>query len=243
MPQHDMRTDPGHPEVAGWVLGALDQYEAGKFREHLESCAGCQAAAAELQPAARMLRMAAPAIQPPADLQDRTLASVARAAGARQAPRTSMWRRWHTGMLSLAAVAASAAGAIFVALQVLQPAVANAVVIPLHARPSVTGSGQAAAQHTANGWSIRLTVHGLKELGHGGFYECWYVGPGDRHGRPDLMIAGQFTVGASGSATVQMWSAANPHVFTSMQITAERSGHALQRGQVILIGSPRRSRA
>jgi hypothetical protein len=36
-----------------------------------------------------------------------------------------------------------------------------------------------------------------------------------------------------------MWSAADPHVFTTMQITAEHPGDARQRGQIILTGQAR----
>ena len=38
-----------------------------------------------------------------------------------------------------------------------------------------------------------------------------------------------------------MWSAANPQVFKTMQMTAERPGDAGQHGQVILTGTARRS--
>jgi hypothetical protein len=250
MPEHDTYTDPGRADAAGWVLGALDPHEAGNFEEHLRSCAGCQAAVAELQPAARMLRTAAPAVQPPADLQERTLASVRRAAETGKKVRTSgrrRWNKWNIGMLSLAATAAVAVAVIVVALQVLQPPAANAVTIPLHPGPGVTASGPkgvtpsglAVARHTADGWSIQLTIHGLKELGHGRIYECRYVGRGNRSGRLDLISAGTFTVDASGSATMQMWSAADPYKFPIMQIVSERIGDG-QHGQIILNGSPRR---
>lgn len=87
-----------------------------------------------------------------------------------------------------------------------------------------------------DGWSIALTVHGMPKLRSGQFYECWYAGPDNRPGHPDLITAGTFTVGSSGSATVQMWSAADPRTFPTMQITAERPGDAAQHGQVILSG-------
>lgn len=76
----------GHPEAAGWVLGALDAGDAERFKRHLRSCRECQSAVTELEPVTRMLRQAAPVAEPaadgvpPADLQARTLASVERAA-------------------------------------------------------------------------------------------------------------------------------------------------------------------
>jgi len=54
-----------------------------------------------------------------------------------------------------------------------------------------------------------------------------------------LITAGTFTVGASGSATVQMWSAADPKQFPTMQITEETAGDASQHGTVILSGTAR----
>src|SRR6516225_5724377 len=73
-----------HPEAAGWVLGILDGFDAERFAGHLRSCRDCQAAVAELGPAARMLHSAAPADVPPPGMRARTLASVAQAAAAAQ---------------------------------------------------------------------------------------------------------------------------------------------------------------
>jgi anti-sigma factor RsiW len=67
-------------EVVGWVLGALNPAEARAFEGHLRSCRQCQAAAAEFEPVARALGRAAPATEPPGDLQARTIASVLAAA-------------------------------------------------------------------------------------------------------------------------------------------------------------------
>ncbi|HTP17160.1 MAG TPA: zf-HC2 domain-containing protein [Streptosporangiaceae bacterium] len=93
MTERDAHPGLAHPEVAGWLLGSLDPDEAGRFREHLDSCAGCLAAAAELRPVARALGMTAPAVQPPSDLQARTLARVELAA--RTATARSIWLRWN----------------------------------------------------------------------------------------------------------------------------------------------------
>jgi hypothetical protein len=39
--------------------------------------------------------------------------------------------------------------------------------------------GRAVVTRQAGGWSIRLSVHGLRPPGPGRFYEC-YAGPGNR---------------------------------------------------------------
>jgi hypothetical protein len=95
------------------------------------------------------------------------------------------------------------------------------------------------ATHEAGGWSIRLSVHGLKQLGPGQFYECWYAGPANRPGHPELITAGTFTTGRSGHGSFTMWSAADPHVFNTMEITTEHPGDARQHGHVILTGQTR----
>jgi hypothetical protein len=110
---------------------------------------------------------------------------------------------------------------------------ALAATISLHAMHGASGSGQAVARHANGGWEIQLTVKHLPKLGTGQFYECWYAGPGNRPGHPELITAGTF---ASSGATVHMWSAANPAEFTIMQITIEQPGDASQHGQVILQG-------
>lgn len=72
----------GRPEVAGWVLGAMEPKEALRFGEHLLTCGECQAAIAEVEAAGRMLLapQLLPVAQPPADLMARTLARVQQAA-------------------------------------------------------------------------------------------------------------------------------------------------------------------
>jgi hypothetical protein len=77
-----------HAEIAGWALGALDPVDAAAFEAHMRSCGQCQAAAAELEPVAKALGRAAPAVEPPDDLGARTIARVlAAATGAQDATR------------------------------------------------------------------------------------------------------------------------------------------------------------
>jgi len=232
--------DAGHADAAGWVLGVLDPQECASFETHVESCPDCQQAVAEFETAARMLKAVVPGMQlangpePPAELQARTLARVQRAA------RRTAWRRWSPRRTLSAAAAAVAAAAAAIVLILASSAPALAFTIPLHPQHGSTASGRAVAHHTDDGWSITLTVHGMPKLRPGEFYECWYAGPGNRSGHPDLITAGTFTVGKDGSATVHMWSAADPRSFPVMQITAEQAGNAGQHGQVLLKGTARK---
>ena len=54
----------GHPDAAGWALGALDPADAEAFEAHLPDCAGCQQAVAEFGAITRALTSAAPAVEP-----------------------------------------------------------------------------------------------------------------------------------------------------------------------------------
>lgn len=274
----DANRELGHPDAAGWALGALDPEDAAAFQVHLRDCAECQSAVAEFESMARALKSPAPAVEPPPGLEAKVVASVqhavltAKQAGeaptiarpqratlaakrdeqtAEPAPaRMSKWWHWHWNfpVFSLAAALGAAVAAV-AAVVVVQlghtaaPAVAG-TVIPLHAQVASVGSGQAPsgqaiAQHSAAGWQIQLTVKHLPALGPGQFYECWYAGPGNRPGHPNLITAGTFTVGRSGAASVTMWSAADPHQFPTMQITVERPSDPGQPGPVILSGSPK----
>ena len=110
------------------------------------------------------------------------------------------------------------------------------VVIPLRSTPGTSASGQATAQRRPGGWSIQLSVHGLKPLDAGKFYECWFAGAGTKPGHLVLVSAGTFSTGRSGSASVSMWSAADPRQFRTVEITARSPGRAGQPGRVILSG-------
>ena len=240
MRPRDPDPELAHPEAAGWTLGILDGFDADRFAGHLRSCPDCQAAVAEFGPAARMLHTAAPAELPPPGLQARTLASVAAAAtaadaAARQSDKHSRWRGLNVRMLALAAAVVLAAG-VGVALALPRSPSAETYTMALHAQAS-HASGQAIAMHTDSGWSIQLTVAHLPSLGPGKFYECWWIGPGNRLGHPALVSAGTFVVGSSGAATAHMWAAADPDDFKSMEITTQTAADPSQPGQVVLSGT------
>jgi len=268
-----------HAEVAGWALGALDPDDAQTFEEHLRTCDDCQAAAAEFQPVVTGLKQAAPAVEPPADLEAKTIAAVqyavlagklaaasaekpaavttekpttimARPAAVTASPpraaaaKASRWwhLHWTNPMLPLATALAAAAvtAAAFIGVQALPfNAPAVAATINLQAKPGFSGLGHATAQHISGGWKIQLTVKHLPALHTGQFYECWYAGPDNLPGNPQLISAGTFVVDRNGNGTFTMWSAADPAKFKTMQITVEQLGDASQQGQVILSGVAR----
>ncbi len=248
-----------HPEVAGWALGALDPDDLTAFEEHLQSCEQCQAVVAEFEPVVQGLKFAAPAAEPPADLEARTIAAVQYAVMAESQPspalaptaaiatpepkpsrasKASRWwhLHWTNPLLSVVTAlgAAAVTAAAFLGIQLSQVAApAVAASFSLRAQPGQSGSGTAVARHVNGGWEIQLTVKHLNKLGPGQFYECWYAGPDNRPGYPELITAGTF---AGGDGTFNMWSAADPAKFKIMQVTAQQPGDGSQHGKVILSG-------
>lgn len=258
-----------HPETAGWALGALDPDDTASFTEHLATCPQCLDEVAEFTPVAESLAQAAPAAEPPADLELKVVAAVRYAAMAatavssnaafaaapeppapaqaepKPARAAKAHRWWHlhwTNPLVSALAAATVTAAAFLGISLFQTAPALAATIRLTAQPGATGSGLATARHTHGGYQISLTVRGLPIPPPGQFYECWYAGPGNRPGHPELITAGTFLVDRAGRHTLEMTSAANPAQFKIMQITLEQPGDAGQHGTVILSGTARSGR-
>ena len=118
------------------------------------------------------------------------------------------------------------------------PRLSSRYVPPGRRRPPC--SGQASDQETPHGWQVKLAVKGLPDLGETGFYECWYLGKGDRPGHPNRVSAGTFNVDSQGRADVRMSGWADPRHFTTMQITREPAdGNPASSGDVVLQGSVR----
>ena len=249
-----------HPEVAAWALGALDPGDAASFEEHLRSCEQCQEQAAAFAPIARSLPLAAPAAEPPADLELKVLAAVRYAVMAESlvepepeperrpepvapkpgpASKASRWWHFHWTNPLLSVVTALGAAAVtvavFIGVHIFQ-STAPAVAASYNLRPESgqPGSATATARNTASGYEIRLTAKNLPKLGTGQFFECWYAGPDNRPGHKELISGGTF---ASSNGSFTMWTAADLDTFKVMQITEEQAGEGSQQGKIILSGT------
>ena len=247
MPPRDAHSEEGvHPDVAGWVLQALDDDDARSFAAHLDECEACRAAADELRLASQAMARAAPAAEPPAGLGARTLLAVQQAAAAEPAEpqagseakviRSPRWR--HPGLLVTAAGWLSAAAATIIAVavitvpgsrpaQIIRPA--HTVAFSLHSPTGGPARAEAVGtDHGAEGWSFHLSVHGLPRLPLSQVYECWYVGNPKGHPK----VSGG-TFGPSGAGTFTMWTGADPKQLKIMWIT-RRTIDSSRPGPVVL---------
>ncbi len=246
---------PGpHADAAAWVLGALDPLEAERFAVHLESCEACRQEVRELRPARALLGVAAPPVELPPGLEERTLRAVRAAAveqpvrrpvaqpGAAVVDLAERRRRPRPPLTWLVAAAAAVlvavGGGIWVQRQ-NAPAPAT-VTIALRAPNGGAARGEAVGENTDNGWSVRLTVSGLPPIPDDkGHYECWYVGTDDSASHPDAVSAGSFEIPPGGtSADVRMWTVwdlqANPG--SHMIVTLEPDNDPARTGPVVLSG-------
>lgn len=223
-----------HPDLGGYVLGALEPAERADFEEHLAGCERCQAEVAELRGLPELLEQATPPVEVPPSLRERTFAAVERAA-AQQRRR----RRWRLALTAAAAclvlVVAFAGGYM---LSQVGPFADRGRVIEFALAAPDGGAARATAKvrQVGDGLAITMEVSGLAPNPPGSVYECWYVGPGDSLERPNRVSAGTFTVGADGRASLRMHSAADLQRYPAMGVTLERDrGNPARTGDKVLV--------
>jgi Anti-sigma-K factor rskA, C-terminal len=284
-----------HPEAFDFVWGNLPAAKRTGFNRHLSSCRHCRAVVDEYAEIGQIIKLLPPHVEPPADLEERTIARMVAALAEQRAEpdhpadaedrtatrvypiprpqppaetqvqpepqsgpgppaetavrpmvtRLPVWRRYRSRLAAVVAVAAAIiTAAIVVPLSLgggrITPAQASAV-IPLHATAAAERSGDGAAtgravarQDASGSWDITLTVAHLRHFDQEPWYECWYV---SRNGQ--VISAGTFLVGPSGSRTFTMTSAADPHDFPKMEITLQSpDSNGAVGSTVILSGTP-----
>jgi anti-sigma-K factor RskA len=207
-------------DAAAYVLGALEQSECERYREHLLSCAECRAEVAELQLVVDELPSMVPPASAPAELRERILttvraeAAVLQAAGheADEAPRKA--GRWRSPRFSFAAAGAvlTAAAVVIVAL-VLGGSSPHERVI----EAQVTIPGARAALHQRSGHT-ELVVSKMPQPALGKIYEVWLSrGKGDAEPTSAL-----FSVTNSGNGEIDVPS--NLRGVKQVLVTAEPAG-------------------
>jgi anti-sigma-K factor RskA len=223
-----------HPDLGGYVLGALEPAERADFEEHLAGCERCQAEVAELRGLPALLEQATPPVEVPPWLRERTFAAVERAAAHQRRRRR----------LRLALTAAAACLVLVVAfaggytLSQVGPFADRGRVIAFALAAPDGGAARATAKvrQVGDGLAITMEVSGLAPNPPGSVYECWYVGPGDSLERPNRVSAGTFTVGVDGRASLRLHSAADLQRYPAMGVTLERDrGNPARTGDKVLV--------
>jgi anti-sigma-K factor RskA len=215
---------PQLADAAAYVLGALQDSELDRFREHLQECAQCRSEVAELQPVADELPASAPAAVASQALRERILATVRSeaellSAAGHEADRPARpHRRWRRNDMVLGAGAAAAAG---VAALV---AVLIAVGSSGHAKVTVTkgeGLGEARSAQVSlrqRDGRAELVVAHMPQPAVGRIYEVW-LSHGPHDARPTNAL---FSVTGSGSGAVGVPNSL--HGVREVMVTSEPSG-------------------
>ena len=216
-----------HPDLAGWVLGSLETDDAEAFERHLQDCEDCRSELSDLERLPALLSIAAPPVELPGGLEERTLTAVRRAANKRRARRFTQLGAAAAACLALLAVLTFGNfGA--------QPQTADFALAPVAG--SAAMRAEAHAVKVANGWQVDLTAVNLPP----GQYECIYTGPGDQPGAPNRVSAGTFKVEANGKVDVVMTVGVSPLQFPTMEIWKEPAdNNPALTGTVVLRGEVR----
>lgn len=222
MTTHEQNPDcPRREDAAAYALGALEEPEF--YREHLETCAICQADVDELQLAVNILPATVPPARAPKALVERVLTTVRSeaqlldAAGP-QTERTS-WRanRWRSRPTSLltAGVALAAIAAAAIAIIVGGGSSAGERVIPGRVRGSGPG---ATAFLRERGGQAELVVSRIPQPALGKVYEVW-LSRGSGSAQPTDAL---FSVTSQGNGSVDVPESL--HGIKEVMVTSEPLG-------------------
>ena len=222
-----------HTDLGGYVLGVLEPEEAAAFQAHLAGCRECQRDLEELGSVPAFLEQAAPAVDVPPGLRERTFAAIEGAARPRR--RTVELRK----VVAAAAAVLLIGFGTAVVRETTRPAPAAAQVVELTAPAGGTARAVATVRATETGGVIEMEVQGLAPPPAGSFFECWLVAAeGDSVDRPNRVSVGTFTVDGNGRATVRWDFTADVAKFPRMGITVEPDdGNPVHTTQRVLAGA------
>ena len=235
-----------HPDLAGYVLQALEPDASQAFAVHLRDCRVCAEEVAELAHLPALLGDAAPHVDVPIDLEARTFARIEdearRGAGAPVRDRAPHRRRVGTGLQRMLAVAAGfllVAGAVGLIANLVSGSGGGGTTIQLISANGTTAKGEAKVRSTAQGRVVELEVDGLPRAPAGFYYECWFVGDGDTLAKPNRVSVGTFEVPDADMYTYEMMSAARARAFPRMGVTLEPDdGNPQRTGEKVLVSVP-----
>jgi hypothetical protein len=201
MAEHPLACEAWQARLAGWVVAQLDPDEEVPLVEHLATCDRCRAEADGLLAVAAVTLGADPVAppdgadldEPPPDLADRILASVAR-------ERRARWRTRTAAALTAAAVIVGAA------ILITRPDDADdgpqrGDEIDF-AREARGVDAAAVVAPNGDGTVVFLSAMGLDPADT---YTLWLTPPGG--GYPDRKAVGTFRADGAGVAVVDLYSA------------------------------------
>jgi anti-sigma-K factor RskA len=210
----------GHGDLGAYALGLLSEVESARFEAHLRECAACRDELSELEPVGAHLRVVAPPIEPPRDLERRVLVGVERAARAGEPPAAAPRRRWRLSFAFAGAGAAVAAAAALLLLTLGGPAGSLELDAVLRA-PAGTAQATVEVRKTGIGRVVVFESDSLPILPKGKYYELWFVGAGDSPDSPNRISAGTFHPDEQGRSHVRFAAAVDPAKYPVLSVTAE----------------------
>jgi hypothetical protein len=239
--------DP-HADVAGFLLGILDEHDAAEFASHLAGCPDCRQELEELSSLPGLIEGMVPFEDLPAELEARTFSAIELAAQAEENPelpeativpisQLRNRRRWSSTHLLLTAAAAAIVAAVGIGagLGIAHHQPAAQAIDHLVGPNGGAARGTATIRATLTGLTIDLNVHGLAPSRPGTIYTCWLVGPGDTLAHQNRVSVGSFVVGANGTANVVWNTGASLHRFPTLGVTLEpENGNPRHQGPKVL---------
>ena len=169
--------------------------------------------------------------EPDPALEERVMAAIAAASGARASPAPrGRSRRFRPALVytAFAAAVIVVAGAIGVTVRATgnQPQEYTAALAATDQMPGA--SGDATLTQTTAGWEIELETTGLSLLNNGRYYQAWL-----KNSAGTLVPVGTFNQGPS----VKLWSGVSPDDFPTLLVTEEQVGqNQASSGKRVLAG-------
>ena len=217
--------------IPAYALNSLDAEDAEKVNRHLASCAACQAELAAFASIVNVLPLAAPDIEPSAQLKDRLMQRIQQATTEETAvsrvPKSHTQTSWQQFTTALSDFMAGprrrpvAVLVVFVLLlgsflvwRQLNPPVNQFVLTPTEIAPGAEG----VIEVVGNGRQATLIVNDLPQLDADRQYQLWLIKEGQREN------GGVFSVNANGWQNVTI-DATQPLVnYAAFGITIEPAG-------------------
>jgi len=178
-------------------------------------------------------------VDPPVDLEDRTLAAVRAELDSRQAPavdelavareRRSRRRRWAAVLVASAAAVVFGAVATIAVIGNNQPQSTVVALAGTELEPGAAGRASIAPRNS--GFEIRLDISGLPPAPTGSYYQGWL-----RNDDGDAVTIGTFH-GRGGTDDIVLWSGVDVADYPTLTVTIQQEGAGAESsGQVVLRG-------